>query len=145
MRKTSLSLSIAAACLFAVPAFAQLHLGGGGQVGGGIGVNAGQALQNAVPQTIQTTQQMQQQSNRFARQTMQKARKTGDRDPAANARVGADEDQQAGVSVTSPSADVQASGSARADAGLSAAATTDKISGVGRGVAGTDSAKRKRV
>ena len=60
MRKTLFAISIAAACALAAPAFAQVHLGGGGQIGGGIGVNAGHMLQNTVPQTMQTAQQMEQ-------------------------------------------------------------------------------------
>ena len=49
MRKTLFAVSIAAACALAAPAFAQVHLGGVGQVTGNLGASAHQMLPNPVP------------------------------------------------------------------------------------------------
>ncbi|WHZ20256.1 MAG: hypothetical protein OJF55_002405 [Rhodanobacteraceae bacterium] len=135
MRKTLFAMSIATAYALAVPAFAQVHLGGVGQVTSNLGVGAHQMLPNPVPQTLQTTRQMEQQGDLFTHRTTHKLRKTADR--STHARAGVNATQQAGVSATTSAGDAQASGSAHADAGLNTAAAAGEAGEVGRGVGGT--------
>ncbi|MBU6477553.1 MAG: hypothetical protein KGQ32_06475, partial [Xanthomonadaceae bacterium] len=135
MRKTMLSISIAASCLLALPVFAQVSLGGAGQLHGAIGANTGQLMQDTMHNTMQTTDRLQRMGDQTTRHAKRQVSHAADQSASASARVAAG--QQAGVSATTPAGDAQASGSVHADAGLDTAAVAGKAGEVGRGVGGT--------
>ena len=131
MRKTMLSISIAASCFLALPVFAQVSLGGAGQLHGAIGANTGQLMRNPLHNTMQTTDRLQRMGDQTTRHAKRQANHEADQSTSASARVAAS--QQAGVSAATPTGNAQASGSVHADTGLNTAADAGKAGEAGSG------------
>jgi len=135
MHKTMLAAFIVATSALAIPAFAQVNLGGAAHVGAG--VNAGAALPNAMhavdqtgAQTIQTLHRADHKAKRMTHKAVDTTRSTVNNSGSANAEVSANSSMSAGAGNTNAGANTDAhAGASLDDAGAAANQATDNTAG----------------
>jgi hypothetical protein len=140
MHKTLLAALIGAS-VFALPAFAQVHLGGGGHAGGSLTARTGGALPGAAgtpgqlsAQTRSSLDRLDRQSHRTARDADARTRATLDRRATVEAAPSVDGSAHAQAGDTQAHAHADARANARVDAGAAADHAADTSRGVGQQV-----------
>jgi hypothetical protein len=140
MHKTLLAALIGAS-VFALPAFAQVHLGGGGHAGGSLTAGAGGALHGTAgtpgqlgAQTRPALDRVDRQSRRATRDADARTRATLDRRATVEAAPSVDGSAHAQAGDTQAHAHADARANARVDAGAAADHAADTSRGVGQQV-----------
>jgi Spy/CpxP family protein refolding chaperone len=140
MRKTLLAAFISAS-VFALPAFAQVSLGGAGHAGGGVAVGAGGALNGAMrapgqlgAQAEPTLHRVDRQTRHAVRHATAQTRSTLNRHDKADLDDSADGSAHADAMGTHVRANAGADAHGSVDAGAAADHAVDTSRGVGRQV-----------
>lgn len=141
MHKTMLAALIVATSALSIPAFAQVHVGGAGNVGAG--VNAGAALPSAMPsamhavdqtdaQATQTLRRTDRRTKHMAHKAVNRTRSTLTSNGSANTGMHASGSAGAGMGNTHAGANANVD----AAAGIDTANTVGKAGEAGQGVGG---------